>query len=99
MIISSTNPLALPVLLVLWVINAYLALLLARFILSQIRAPVSLRYAAAIMPLTDPPHALVRDWLASHVRSPLRSWVTWSVMVVGCLVAQQLLTRFVLWLG
>ena len=94
MIILTHNILLLPLVLLSWVISAYLGMLAVRFLIhNTVRAS---RFDDALRRLTDPIPLAVENKLRREAFTPPPRWVTWLVIVaVLCLIQRLILALLV----
>lgn len=91
MIVVTTSILALPLIVLLWVLEGYVLLVCVRLVFARL---TNLSWAARICdrlkPFTDPLPEAVRRLLSRRFRRPVASWLPWLVAIGGALLMEQL---------
>ena len=94
MLVYTNNILLLPVLLAAWLVNGFLFLATARFIL--LNTVGAGRFTHALAQLTDPVPDAVEKWLTRKHGRPPQRWVTWLILTAALLIVQHMLTMLTL---
>lgn len=89
--IITTNILALPVVLLLWSLDAFVMLASIRLLLGQLAADWAARASSGLAPLTDWAPDNLQRLLEGKFRFPVRSWVAWAVVIGVALVLRHVL--------
>ena len=87
----SINMLALPLVLSIWVVDAYLLGLLARGILSRLPNRGGSQLRSCLNQFTEPLFRAVKYRLQRHAAKPIKSWVPWAVIVLAGLIIRHFL--------
>jgi len=85
-----TNPLALPLMLLIWTIDMFLLLSGIRLILGQVDTRWAKETSALLIRLTDPVPDTICGWL-SRRRRPVPIWLPWMVIFLAAIVTRHLL--------
>jgi hypothetical protein len=93
MIIFSNNLAHLPVFILLWVINGYLLLVAARFLIANTIKACPLDQA--LRQLTDPLPVAAERWIGRVTRKRPQRWAIWLMVVGALLLVQHLLMALV----
>jgi len=91
MIIRTTNILAGPLVLLIWVIDVYLFLACIRLILSRLPSTQNSRFCHGIKLFTDAIPEITCNYLLKYRRKPVPAWMPWAVVIVAGVVARHLL--------
>ena len=91
MVVHTTNILALPLLLVVWAIDAYLFLACIRLGCSLFKGSGAGRLRTTLQPVTDPLPEAISRWLAWHLKKPLPLWLSWLLVFLLGMVLRQLI--------
>jgi len=95
----TTNILALPMVLILWVLVAYADLLVLRLILHPIGRPWARRVVAGLEPITDPLVLAVGRRLSVYRKQPLPSWLAWVATMISVLVIRSVWLEIIRWIS
>jgi hypothetical protein len=91
MILIPANPLLAPLILLVWAIDAYVALIVVR-LLARLYAGEQLRCRFLWLErVADAPAQHVRAWLTGRRRRPVPQWVAWSLIIGLGLLCRQLI--------
>lgn len=97
MMIYSTTILALPCVLLVWAIDAYLFILLISSVCRRFPTIESdSAWRRNLAALADPVPEHVGRWLTQHMTSTVPRWAGWAVVVCGLFVARSALLRLAL---
>lgn len=96
--IITTNILALPLVLILWTLDAYAFLLSARLVLQSIHAAWASRANVHLTALTEP---VVRpaERLMRRLSPTMPSWMTACTVLLALLLGRWMLIRFLIWIS
>lgn len=89
--IITTNILALPFVLLLYFLDAFITLASARLILGQLAADWAGRAATGLIPLVDWAPELLRRLIVNWFKRPLPSWAGWVIVIGAALVLRHIL--------
>lgn len=92
MIIYPLNILMLPLLLIVWAIDAYLFIAAVRWLSRQI-APES-ALASRLQQITQPPVHRISNWLSRKVNPQAASWLSWVILLLGLFVIRHAIITF-----
>ena len=96
MIIHTSNPVAAPLMLVIWSLGVYIFLACGRLLLTCFTGAWPRRVTAGLQPITDPvPQALAR-YLASRRQRAIPTWATWACVIGGAVAVRHLLLWIVM---
>ena len=90
-----TNILAGPLVLILWLIDAYLFVSSVRLLLGQFQGASSLAACETLQRFTDPLPQALRSWLARRRSGPTSMWSAWLIVLLGGLVLRCLLAAII----
>ena len=93
--IYTTNILALPLIIIVWVVDTYLLLLLARAILRRLSSACAAKLYASLKPFTDPPLQIVKQWLTRRSKKPVPHWLPWAIVMFGGLILRHLIVAII----
>ena len=96
--IYTTNILAGPLILIIWCIDAYIFLASVRLILGRLRATTLAQVRVNLQQFTDPLPQSLHMWMSARLRRPLRPWMSWAIVLFGCIVLRHVLIWIVLML-
>ena len=98
MIIYSTNTsiLTLPLLIIIWCIDAYLILTSLRLLLAHFHSARANRWRSSLQPFTDPLPRALENFLSFKRDKPLPQWLPWLLAITGSLILRHLLLLIVL---
>jgi len=88
---TTTNVLALPLVLCIWAVDLYLLMACARLILGKWSGETAARICHGLKPITDPLPAAVRGWLGRRWARPVPGWVPWAVALFAALILREVL--------
>lgn len=89
--IYTINTLALPVVLGIWAVDAYLLALLARGILSRLPSKRGGQFRLWLKQFTDPLFRVVRGRLQRYAAKPIKPWALWIGIALAGLIARHFL--------
>ena len=96
---TTTHPLAGPLVLLIWLLDSYIALAAIRMALSWIDADWARQACARLAQATDPiPNAISRA-LSRRAKSPLRGWASWLIFLFVIVLVRQIMAWAILHLG
>ena len=98
MIYHTNNILAGPLVLIIWCIDAYIFLASVRLILGRLRATTLAQVRVDLQQFTDPLPQSLHMWMSARLRRPLRPWMSWAIVLFGCIVLRHVLIWIVLML-
>ncbi|MBN2138559.1 MAG: hypothetical protein JW720_12200 [Sedimentisphaerales bacterium] len=92
-----SNPLFLPLVLIIWAADAWLLLATIRLILRESSLSSQSPFCTAISRLTDPLLQFVNSRLSRLFRKgkPLPSWLLWLIVILSTLTIRQILIMIV----
>ncbi|MFC1805371.1 hypothetical protein ACFL09_00125 [Planctomycetota bacterium] len=96
MLVYTTNLLALPLILIIWVIDFYVVVSGMRLIASHIDADWARRGCARLAVFTDPVHRTACKLLAPGRARPLPRWLTWLLLLSTAVLVRQVLIWIIL---
>lgn len=85
------NPLFTPLVLGVWLLDAYLILSAIRLVLGQLHTRWAIRTRLALQRLTDPLPQATCHWLAARRSRPIPTWLPWAIVMVATIITRQLL--------
>lgn len=88
--IIHTNILALPLILLVWVLDAYLLIAFVRLVLSRVSGMQSKPLYLSLQQLTDGIPSRVNRWIAGWRDVSNPSWLPWLVVLVSLIVIRHL---------
>ena len=95
MVFYTTPPIAGPLILLLFFLDLYMFLIVARLVLRQFPVVEPAAAFMAIRAVTAPiPDSLGR-WLARKRDSPTPRWLPWLLVILACLVARHLVLMLI----
>ncbi|MBN2560180.1 MAG: hypothetical protein JXQ75_04555 [Phycisphaerae bacterium] len=95
MIIHTSNIIAAPLVLAVWLLDVFVFLACMRLALGRMTGEWPSRVAAGLRPITDPiPQALAR-YLASRRDRAVPSWAPWLCVIGGAVAVRYLLVWIV----
>jgi hypothetical protein len=92
---TTTNILALPLVLCIWAVDLYLLMACARLILGKWSGETAARICHGLKPITDPLPMAIRRWLQGHRGNLIPGWVPWAIVIGAGLVLRHLLIALV----
>jgi hypothetical protein len=93
---TTTNVLALPLVLCIWALDLYLFLTCARLILGKWTGETAARICHGLKPITDPLPAAVQGWLGRLWVRPVPGWAPWAVTLFAVLIVREVLLSIAL---
>ena len=97
--IYTTNILALPLVVILWIVDAYFFLLMAYGILTRLSGERVSQLRLALNPFIEPLLGLVKRRLERCATRPIKQWVPWAVVISAGLIVRHLLVLLIVSLG
>lgn len=88
------NPFILPLLMIMWSVDAWLFLALIRLILEKI-APTN-QFSKTITLLTDLLPQLVKRWVLQWFKKTMTTKAAWLLTIVGIIMLRRILVWFVI---
>jgi len=96
MIIHTTNAVAGPFLLLVWLLDFYVCVACARFLFAQVNNDWARRAAAKLAPIADSvPDAIARA-IAQQGISPIPRWLLWLIVIICTVFIRSTLLTFAL---
>ncbi len=95
----TTNILAMPLVLIVWVLDMYLLLLSARLVLSRLSNERAKKLCSCLMQFTDPLMQTVKQWLGQRTGKQTKQWVPWVLVAAASLMIRHLLVLLIASLG
>ena len=95
MIIYTTNILALPLMLLIWIVELFLVLSAIRLALSHLSNVRAQGACTALQRYTDPVPEAIHGWLSRRWQKPVPAWLPWLIVIVSSL----LLRHFLIWMA
>ena len=92
----SVSLLTLPILVLVWVIEAYIFLSAARFVISMSPKARQSHLYGQLKLLTDPLPIRIGQYCAKWKKASLPSWLSWLIVISGGCVARQILMSMML---
>lgn len=89
--IITTDFLALPLVVLLWSLDAFITLASARLILGQLAPDWAGRASQGLAPLTDWAPDILRRLVVNWFKRPLPSWAVWAIVIGAALVLRNVL--------
>ena len=99
MISYPISPFCVPIVLLLWTIDAYAFAIVARVILMRLNITRNATATLALREIVDPLAEVVKRWMRAGTHRPVRSWVPWTVLFGGILVARYLIVLLLFWIA
>jgi hypothetical protein len=93
MVLITNHIAALPIALLLWGLDGYLLLIIARLFLAVIRTGWSRRCTESLAVIADWPVKLVRRGLAVMSRRPTPIWLARALVVLAIVLLRQVVAR------
>jgi hypothetical protein len=91
-----TNPFALPLLILIWSLDAWLWLASLRLILDKLPSVRINHFCQSLRQFTDPLPNAVNRWISLWTRKPIPTWFMWLLTLVAVIVLRHLLISFVM---
>ena len=99
MIIHTTNIFAVPLVLVIWLMDVFVFLACMRLILGRITGEWPSRVASGLAPITDPIPRALGSYIDSRRQRAVPSWAPWLCVLGGAVMARYMsLAVIVYWL-
>ena len=95
MFVVTSNPLVLPLIMLIWAIDIYMLLVSLRLILGQLSATRSSILCKALRELVDPIPNRVGEWLTACRSRKSPPWAQWVIVLGVGLVARYVLSSLV----
>jgi len=95
MIVYRTSILALPIVILIWVLDTYLIMTAARHLLRRSSGDRAVRACSCLRHFTDPPAEAVRHWLLLRTARAVPSWLPWLFVITVVVVIRHLLAMIV----
>ena len=96
MIIHTTNPLNVPLLVLLWIIDCYLFLAVVRLLLHRRKAPKAVAIHSTLRTVTDYLPQAVHGWISSRRTRPTPSWLSWLLVISTVIIVRHLLAWLII---
>jgi len=87
----TTNILALPLVLIVWVVDAYLLCLLAYGITRKLSGERAGQLGICLEQFVEPVPQAVGRWLERHAAKPVKQWVPWAAVIALGLAVRHLI--------
>ena len=91
MTIITTNILAGPLVILVWVIDIYLFLVSIRFILTRLPKTQNGQFCQGIKLFTDPLIETVKNFLQKYIHESPPTWMVWLIVILTGIVGRHLL--------
>jgi hypothetical protein len=91
-----TNPFALPLLILIWTLDAWLWLACIRLILDKIPSVRMNIFCQSLRQLTNPLPNTINRWFSRFTRKLMPAWLKWSTAIVAAIILRHLLILFVM---
>ena len=95
MTIYTTSILALPIVILVWVLDTYLLMTAARHLLRRLSDKRAVRACRCLRQFTDPPAEAVRHWLRSRRDRAVPSWLPWLFVIAAVVVLRHVLVMII----
>jgi hypothetical protein len=90
-IFTTTNILALPVLILAWTADVFLLFSVLRLLLGRLPSLAGSQVSMLLKALVDPVHDAVDSWIAEWRKEKTPKYVAWFVLIAALMVIRQLL--------
>jgi len=91
----TTSILALPVVILIWVLDTYLLMAAARHLLRRFSGNRAVRACRCLRQFTDPPAEAFRHWLQSRGDRAVPSWLPWLFVIAAVMVLRHVLIMII----
>ena len=97
--IYTTNILVLPLVVIMWTIDAYFFLLMAYGILTKLSGERARQLCLALKPFIEPVPSLIRRRLERCTTRSVKQWVPWAVVISAGLIVRYVLVSLIVSVG
>ena len=91
MIVYTTNILALPLMLLIWIVELFLVISAIRLVLGHLNSVRAQGTCAALQRFTDPVPEAIHGWLSRRRQKPVPAWLPWLIVTVSSLLLRHIL--------
>ena len=94
--IYTMNLMALPFVLAIWAIDAYVLLVCVRLISGRLSGPKAMQLCSWLKPLTDPLPQAAGRWLRTRMKRVVPRWLPWLVTILLLSLVREVLVLLVI---
>jgi len=91
-----TNPLALPLLILIWSLDAWLWLVAIRLIIDKVPSNKLVHIRQGLRQFTDPLLNVTGEWMSYLAKRPIPTWLMWILTILMAMIFRHVLLVMVM---